>query len=86
VSLPYAYLKGTPFELLFNTEVAFEIPRDRWPTHCVILAPSEWGKSQLTGLFLREATSKIPIRAPSSSAIRTVTSRKMRLPASQRSA
>lgn len=53
--LAYAYLKGTPFELLFNTEVAFEIPRDRWPTHCVVLAPSEWGKSQLTGLFLREA-------------------------------
>jgi hypothetical protein len=49
------YLRGTPFLDLFNTQVPFTIPRDRWATHAIILAPSEWGKSELTGLYLREA-------------------------------
>src|SRR5262249_17469817 len=53
--LVFLYFKDTPFLELFNVYIPFRIPRDRWPTHCIILAPSEWGKSQLTGLFLREA-------------------------------
>jgi hypothetical protein len=49
------YLRHTPFYDLFHAQVAFRIPRDRWPTHALVLGPSEWGKSELTGLFMREA-------------------------------
>ena len=52
---PLHYLKGTGLEDFFDREHPFAIPRHRWPTHAVVLAPSEWGKSELTGLFLREA-------------------------------
>jgi hypothetical protein len=56
---PYAFVErffhDTPFYDFFRTQVPFRIKRDRWPTHAVIIAPSEWGKSELTGLFLREA-------------------------------
>jgi hypothetical protein len=53
--LCWLYFHDTPFIKLFNIRVPFVIPRDRWPTHALVLGPSEWGKSQLTGLFLREA-------------------------------
>jgi hypothetical protein len=52
---PTDFLHGTPFQDFFCVQVPFAIPRDRWPTHAVLLAPSEWGKSELTGLFFREA-------------------------------
>lgn len=57
------YCAHTPFYQLFTLPVPLRIERNRWPTHCVILAPSEWGKSQLTGMFLREAIEDLEGRA-----------------------
>lgn len=51
----YYYFRKTPLEDVFFAEVPFRIPRDRWPTHALVLGPSEWGKSELAGLFLKEA-------------------------------
>jgi hypothetical protein len=61
--LCFLYFKDTPFLEFFNTPVPFKIPRDRWPTHAVIIAPSEWGKSELAGTFFREAVEDVDQRA-----------------------
>jgi hypothetical protein len=52
---PLDYLRETPFYDFFQQQVSFAIPRHRWETHAIAIAPSEWGKSELTGLFFREA-------------------------------
>ena len=50
------YLRRTPLQALLQVPVPISLPsRDRWPSHAIILAPSEWGKSQLIGHYLREA-------------------------------
>lgn len=54
-TLAFLYLQDTPFLDLFNAPIPFVIPRTRWPTHCVVIAPSEWGKSQLCGMILKDA-------------------------------
>ena len=62
-TLAFTTYKDTPFLEVLNARVPFTIARDRWPTHAVIIAPSEWGKSELTGVFLREAIEDADQRA-----------------------
>src|SRR5712664_3807850 len=50
-----AYLSKSPFFELLTVATQFAIPRDRWATHTAIIGPSEWGKSEIIGLYLREA-------------------------------
>lgn len=53
-----AYLGGTPFEQIFNTQIPFTIPRKTYASHGIILAPPNHGKTQLLGAiahgFLQE--------------------------------
>ena len=47
-----AYLGGTPFEHIFNTQIPFGIPRKKFASHGIILAPPNFGKSQLLGAIV----------------------------------
>lgn len=42
-----AYLKQTPFEPLFDAQIAFQVPERARMEHTVIVAGSGWGKTQL---------------------------------------
>lgn len=57
-ALAYAYLKGTPFELLFNTGLEFRIKRERFKEHGCLFAKSGHGKTQslraIVAQFLQE--------------------------------
>jgi hypothetical protein len=50
--LVWAYLKGTPFVEMFNTQVPFKIPRKTFASHGIILAPPNHGKTQLLGSLI----------------------------------
>jgi len=58
VELVEAYLKDTPFQQIFQTQIPFTIPRKTYASHGIILAPPNHGKTQLLGAichgFLQE--------------------------------
>jgi hypothetical protein len=49
------YLSGTPFYDFFRARVPFVIPRHIWSSHAVVIAPPNFGKSQLLGSILANA-------------------------------
>jgi hypothetical protein len=47
------YLKDTPLQRLFTARIPFEIPTERFRAHALVLAPSDYGKSQLYASLIR---------------------------------
>jgi hypothetical protein len=50
--LCFLYFQDTPLLEFFDTQVPFRIPRDRWPSHAICIAPPGHGKTQLLQSFI----------------------------------